>query len=106
MTGLDRGGPFEVASVHELAPDCADPPFDERVRAGRAYRGTDRPDAFGVEHLVERRRELAAPVADQESDRLRSVDERVDDVACLLGRPLTRRVGHDAREIDPPGREL
>jgi hypothetical protein len=33
---------------------------------------------------------------DQEPDRLRPVDERLDDVACLLGRPITRWVRGDA----------
>ena len=41
MTDVDREDSFEVPSIHDqdpvktLATDGADPPFDERVRAGR-----------------------------------------------------------------------
>ncbi len=65
MTDVDREDSFEVTSIHDqdpvetLATYGADPPFDERVRAGCPYRRADRPDALGAEHLVERRRELA-----------------------------------------------
>jgi hypothetical protein len=48
--------------VETLAADGADPPFDERVRAGRPYRCADDPDAVGAEHLVDRRCELAVAV--------------------------------------------
>ena len=61
---------------------------------------------LGAEHLVEGGRELAVAVVDQEPDRLRPVDERLDDVARLLGRPLAGRVRGDARQIHLPGREL
>jgi hypothetical protein len=98
VTDVDRKDPFEVSAVHDkepveaLAADGADPPFDERVRAGCPHGCADRPDALGAEHLVERRRELAVAVMDQEPDRLHAVDERLDDVACLLCRPLAGRV--------------
>src|SRR6266446_8705594 len=73
---------FEVPAVHDqdpvgaLAACSADPSFDEGVRARRSYRCTDRSDAFGTEHLIERGRELAVAVVDQKPDRLRPLDER------------------------------
>ena len=109
VTDVDREDSFEVASFHDqdpvetLAAYGADPPFDESVRAGRAHRGTDRPDALGAEHLVEGRRKLGVVVVDQEPDWLRPVDERLDDVPCLLCRPLSCRVRRDSREIHLPG---
>src|SRR5438552_5354252 len=51
LTDVDREDSFEVPSVHDqdlveaLAARGADPPFDERVRAGCPYRCADRPDA-------------------------------------------------------------
>ena len=102
MRDVGREDAFEVPSIHDqdpvetLATYGADPPFDERVRAGRLYRRADRPDAIGAEHLVEPSCELAVAVVDQKPDRLRPFDERLDDVACLLGRPLTGRVRGDA----------
>ena len=89
MADVDAEDAFEVAAVDDqepveaLAADGADPPIDEGVRAGCPYRCADRPDGVGAEHLIEGRRELAVAVADQEPDRLRPVDERLDDVPCL-----------------------
>ncbi len=99
MTDVDPEDAFEVPSVHDQDPietfatDCADPPFDEGVRARCAYGCADRPDALGAEHLVEGRRKLGVVVVDQEPDWLRPVDERLDDVPCLLCRPLSCRFG-------------
>jgi hypothetical protein len=109
---VDREDAFEVPSVDDqdpveaLAADGADRPFDEGVRARCAYGCADRPDGVGSEHLVEPGCELAVAVVDQKPDRLRPVDERLDHVACLLGRPLPSRVRGDARKIDPPGGEF
>ena len=105
VADVGREDSFEVASVHDqdpveaLAAYGADPPFDEGVRAGRPERCADDPDAVGAEHLVERRRELAVAVVEQESDRFRSFDEPLDDVPCLLGRTHhPGRVRGDTRE--------
>ena len=112
MTDVDREDAFKVAAVHDqepveaLAAYGADPALDERVRAWCPDRCPDRPDALGAEHFVERRRELAVAVVDQEPDRLGSVDEPFDDVACLLGGPLARQVRSDARQVHLPGREF
>jgi hypothetical protein len=112
MTDVDREDAFEVPSIDDqdpvetLAAYGADPPFDEGVRAGRAHGCADRPDGLGSEHLVEPSCELAVAVVDQKADWLRPVDERLDDVPCLLGRPLAGRVRGDARQIHLPGREF
>ena len=88
-------------------PYGADPSFDEGVRAGRAYRCADCSDAVGAEHLIEPSCELAVAVVDQKADRLLALDDHLDDdVARLLGRPLTCRVRGDTREIHLPAREL
>jgi hypothetical protein len=112
VADVGREDSFEVASVHDqdpveaLAAYGADPAFDERVRARCPHRCADDPDAVGAEHLIERRRELAVAVVDQEADRLRPLDERLDDVARLLARPLTGRVRGDARQMHLPGCEF
>src|SRR2546422_8153413 len=109
MTDVDPENAFEVPSVHDQDPVetfatyCADPPFGEGVRARCAYGCADRPDAVGAEHFIEGGRELAVAVVDQEPDWLRPVDERLDDVPRLLGRPHSCRVRGDAREIHLPG---
>jgi hypothetical protein len=53
--------------VEALAPRRSRIPFREGVRPGRPDRGLDDPHAGAGEYLVERRRELAVAVADQES---------------------------------------
>src|SRR4051812_33413577 len=94
---VDRERAFEVSAVHDqepveaLATDGADPSLDERVRAGRTHGCADRPDALAAEDLVERRRELAVAVVDQEPDRLRAIDEGLDD--CAPAGSPTRRSG-------------
>ena len=91
MADVDREDSFEVPSVHEQEPvetfaaDGADPSFDVGVRARCAYRCADGPDPLAAKHLIERRRELAVAIVNQEADRLRSFDERLDDVrACWV----------------------
>ena len=94
VADVGREHSFEVASVDDqdpveaLAAYGADPPFGERVGAGCPYRCADDPDAVGAEHLVEPSCELAVAVVDQGPD---WVDERLDQVPRLLGRPLTGR---------------
>jgi hypothetical protein len=46
---------------------------------------------------------VAAVPASPGLDRLRTFDERLDDVPCLLGRPLTRRVRRDPKPDTPAG---
>src|SRR5712691_9316752 len=112
MTNVDREGALEVPSIQDqdpieaLAADGADPPLDERVRAGSPYGRADCSDAVGTEHLIERRGEFAVAIVDQKPDRLRPFDERLDDVAGLLGRPLPRRVRRDTSQVHMPGRKL
>jgi hypothetical protein len=112
VVDVGREDSFQVAAVEDqdpveaLAADAADPAFDEGVRAWCAYRCADDPDRLGAEDFVEGGRELAVAVMDQEPDRLRPVDERLDDVAGLLGRPLAGRVGGHSGQIHLPRREL
>ena len=112
MTDVDREDAFEVPSVHDQDPiealtaDGADPPFDERVRAGCPHGRTDCSDALGAEHLIEGGGEFAVAVVDQKPDRLGPFHERLDDVACLLGRPVAGRVRGDASQTDLPDGEF
>jgi hypothetical protein len=109
MTDVGPEDAFEVPSIHRQDPVetfatyGADPPLDERVGARRPHRCADRPNAVGAEHLIEPSCELAVAVVDQKPDRLLALDERLDDVARLLGRPLTCRVRGDSRQIHLPG---
>ena len=103
VTDVDPEDAFEVPSVHDQDPveafatDCADPPFDERVRARCAYGCADRPDAVGAEHLIEGRRELAVTVVDQEPDGRRSLLLAIRTEASFAGgievRVLTPEIG-------------
>jgi hypothetical protein len=93
-------------AVETFATDGADPPFGEGVRARCAYGCADRPDSVGAEHLVEGGGELAVAVVDQKPDWLGPVDEGLDDVPCLLGRPLTCRVRGDARQLEGAGNPI
>ncbi len=75
VADIDRKDSFEVPSVddQELVETLADPPFDEGVRARCVYGCADCPHAFGAEHLVERRRELAVLIVNQKPHRLEVV---------------------------------
>jgi hypothetical protein len=112
MLDVGRKDALEVTStddqepVEALAAYRADPSFGERVRIWCSHGCADRPDALGAEHLVERGRELAVTVVDQEPDRLASFDERLDDVPCPSGDPLPGRVRGDARQMHLPRRQL
>jgi len=97
-----RAVPYERA-VCEFAAHGADPTFRVCVRDGDAYRRADDRRALGAEHVVERRDELAAVIADQESN-LARVAHR--EVAGGLSRPIAGRVAGDAGEMDATGIEL
>src|SRR5713101_4126088 len=68
--GGSQSGPDRALATYR-----ADPRFNERVRAGRAYGCADRADALRAEHLIEVSDELAVAVVDQKLDRFWSVDE-------------------------------
>src|SRR5438045_2973814 len=106
VADVGREHSFEVASVDDqdpvegLAAYGADPPFGERVGAGRPYRCADDPDAVGAEHLVEGSCELAVAVVEQEPDWLRPVDERVG----VGNRELASAAGVSSARLRPRAR--
>jgi hypothetical protein len=67
-------------------------------------RCVDDPDSFAVEDLLERGRELAVAVVDQESHPFEHSGEA--EVARLLGHPGAGRVGRAARQVDAAAFEL
>jgi hypothetical protein len=56
--------------------------------------------------LVERRRELAVTVPDQESEVAGALAEIHEQVAGLLGGPGSGGVSGDAQDVHPPGPDL
>jgi hypothetical protein len=73
--------------VEAFPAQCPDEPFRDRVRPRCPDRGTDDADVGAGEHGVERRGELAVPVADQEPEPLGVLAEIDEQVAGLLGDP-------------------
>ncbi len=112
VMNVGRKDSFEVAAVHDQEPvealtaDGPDLPFDVRVRPRRPYRRADGPDPLRAEHLVERSCELVVAIVDQKPDRLRPLNERLDDVPRLLGGPLPGGVRGDSGELHAPGGQL
>ena len=96
VMNVGRKDSFQVAAVHDQEPvealtaDGPDPPFDLCVRPRRPYRRADGPNPLRAEHLVERSCELVVAIVDQEPDRLRPLNERLDDVPALAGWPTPR----------------
>jgi hypothetical protein len=90
--------------VEALGADGEDETLGVSVRLRRADWCVDHFDAFTAEDLVERRRELAVAVVDQEADPLEHTREA--EVARLLGHPVAGRVGRAARQVDATAAEL
>jgi hypothetical protein len=92
--------------VQALAPGAGYPPLRDRVRPWRPDRGPDDPHADRSEHRVERSGELGVPVTDQELEAVSAALEVHQEVAGLLGHPLTRGVGGDPDQVHAPGAVL
>jgi hypothetical protein len=85
--------------VEAFPAQCPDEAFHDRVRPRCPDRGTDDADVGTDEDGVERRGELAVPVADQEPEPLGVLAEVHEQVAGLLGDPGAGRVGGDPRDV-------
>jgi hypothetical protein len=85
--------------VETFPAQGADEPFGDRVRPGRPDRGADDPDVSTGEHGVERGGELAVPVADQEPEPVGVFAEVHEQVAGLLGDPVSGGMGGDSGEV-------
>ena len=85
--------------VEALFPDGPYPPLRDRVRTGRADRGSDGLDTDRGEHLVEADGELGVPVADEEPDSPACLFEVGGEVASHLCDPWTVRVGGGPEDV-------
>jgi hypothetical protein len=68
--------------------------------------GTQDPGTGGLEHGVERGREVRSAVTDEELDVLEPLVEGQGEVAGLLHRPLAGGVGGDSAKMHPAGAML
>jgi hypothetical protein len=100
--------PFAVNQqvVEALAPQRSHIPLRKGIRPGRAGRRLDDPRAIAGEHVVERRRELAVAVADQEAELAGAFAEIHEKVASLLSGPRPGGVGGDAQDVHAAGLDL
>jgi hypothetical protein len=85
--------------VETFPAQSADEPFRDRVRSRCPDRGADDPDVGAGEHGVECGGELAVSVADQKPEPLCAVTEVHEQVAGLLGDPVSGGVGGDPGEV-------
>ncbi|RAS67464.1 hypothetical protein C8D87_103803 [Lentzea atacamensis] len=86
-------------SVGELASDGADKPFRVAVGRGTPWRDLHDVDPGVSENGIERRRELAGPVTNHESEVTGRIAEVYQEVASLLGGPAPVRVGGGAERL-------
>ena len=89
------------ARVREWPAKCA--VCNPRFRFGHLRRAGQNPDAFRLEHGVERIGELACAVPDQELDCSGALAEVHQDVAGCLCRPRAVGMRGDAGEMDAAG---
>ena len=74
--------------VEAVGADGAHPALGVSVRVGRPYRRPDHPDALGAEDLVERARELAVAVMDEEPEPLLLADLHYQVAGLLWSAPV------------------
>src|SRR6266516_4107535 len=86
--------------VEALAADAAGPALDVRVRVRRSDRRADDPDAFAGEDGIERRRELAVAVVDEEAHLAATIVEVDQQVARLLQHPCRVQVAGTGQVLE------
>ncbi len=107
---VDAEDSFEVAAaddqevVEAFGPGGADELLGVGVRLRRANGRVHDADAFAAEHLVERSREFAVAVVDQEAHPFEQAAEA--EVARMLHDPGSGRVRRATGEVDAPAAEL
>lgn len=99
---MQAAGPGWVAVVGV----SADPTLGECVGPWGLRRRTQDPDSLGGEDGVECGCVLAVAVSDQEPELADSPTEVDDQVAGLLGDPLTGGMRCGAEDVQPPGGDL
>ena len=95
--------PTDEQPIQALAADGADPAFRDGIRAGRLERGPHDPHLLRGEDGIERRRELAVAVMNEESGPGPGCGQILADVPGLLGDPRGGRVRGTASKEDPAG---
>jgi hypothetical protein len=93
--------------VEAFAAGASDPALGVRPRLWRAHRRFDHADTFGAEDLVERARELAVTVTDQNPRPTGTlVVELHQQVPRLLSHPASVGVGRDPGQVDAAARHF
>jgi hypothetical protein len=92
--------------IGALGSDAGGEPFGMTVRPRRSRWSLDDLDVLSREHDVERAADRRVSVPDEEPDTADPIAEVHDEVACLLGGPLGRRVGGDAEDVHSSGGDL
>src|SRR5664280_1287135 len=92
--------------VEALSAYGADEALGEGVGLRSSDRGTDDPDALGLEDLVEARGELGVPVMDQELDWMDPIFQHHGQVPRLLDNPGAGRMSGDSGHMYPSSIEL
>src|SRR2546430_5561202 len=92
--------------VQAFAAGAGDPPLGDRVRARRTDRRCDDPPPDSREHGIECWGELGVPVTDEELEGVSVVLEVHQEVAGLLGYPLTGGMDGDPGQVHPPAAVL
>jgi hypothetical protein len=108
----DAKHPLEVPPVEDQEPvetlraDGSDEALGDRVRLRCADRCLDDLDTFASKDRVEVTRELGVAIADQETNRHRSLGQCPSELAGLLGNPSAARLCGAAGEIHSPAAEF
>ena len=92
--------------VGAFAADCADPAFDDGVRAGREYRCADGRDLFRGEHGIETSDELGVAIPDQQTQSIDTIAKVHEQIAGLLGHPQAVEWAVTPARCTPAGAEL
>jgi hypothetical protein len=93
-------------AVQKLTAQGPDQAFADRVHTRRPDSGAQDTGTGGLEHGVERGREVRPAVANQEPDVPEPLAEGEGEVAGLLHRPFAGGAGGDAAQMHPPGAML
>ncbi|HEY6430283.1 MAG TPA: hypothetical protein VIX84_23880 [Acidimicrobiales bacterium] len=96
--GLEVATSEDQHPVEAFSADRADEALGNGVGSRCPNRGLDDPDALRNKHNVEGRGELGVSVTDEESP----VSKVARDAPCLLGHPLSDRIGRDAGDPHEP----
>ena len=101
LAAADDQEPVEALPAHR-----AQEPLGDRVRLRGPDRRADDLNALAAEHLIERVRELAVAIVDQEPQRALALRQRPGRVSRLLREPVAVRSLATAGEVDAAAPKL